>query len=81
MYVENGEAEFREIAVAIGRALGVGRPEVWPPEEAIEALGRMRAIFSLGSNARVRGTRAREDLGWAPKHNDLLAWIRRELTA
>ncbi len=79
MYVEYGEAAFRDIASALATALGLARPVAWPPEDAVETLGRARAVFSLGSNARVRGSRARDELGWAPKHSDLLDWIRREL--
>jgi nucleoside-diphosphate-sugar epimerase len=71
-YVENGEASFRDIATAISRALGFeGRTESWSPERAIREWGE-RWRLSFGSNSRVRGKRAREVLGWKPKHHSLL---------
>ena len=79
MYVENGEVQFRDIASAIASALGVAGPATWPPADAIRVLGRARAVFSLGSNARVRGRLARDELGWTPEHRDVLDWIRKEL--
>ncbi len=77
-FVENGEAAFRDMADAIGEALGLGPAEPMPPEEAIAEWGRAHAVFSLGSNSRVRGRRARA-LGWAPRHASVLDWIAREM--
>ncbi len=37
------------------------------------------AVFALGSNSRVRGKRATELLGWAPKRRSITEWIAREL--
>ena len=78
-FVENGEAAFRDMAEAIGEALGLGGAESMPPEEAIAAWGRAHAVFSLGSNSRVRGRRARDRLGWSPRHGSAVEWIREEL--
>ena len=78
-FVENGEAAFRDMADAIGEALGLGPAESMPAEEAIAAWGRAHAVFSLGSNSRVRGRRARARLGWSPRHGSAVEWIRREL--
>jgi nucleoside-diphosphate-sugar epimerase len=78
MFVENGEASFRDMASAIGAALGLGPAQPWPVEEAIAELGYARAVYSLGSNSRVRGKRARA-LGWQPRHASALDWIAREL--
>jgi nucleoside-diphosphate-sugar epimerase len=74
-YVENGEASFKDIAEAISRALGFGgRAESWSPEQAIREWGE-RWRLSFGSNSRVRGKRAREALGWKPRHQSLLEAI------
>lgn len=78
-YVENGEASFAEAAAAIARRLGLGAPQPWPADDAIAELGFGTAVYSLGSNSRVRGKRARAELGWAPKHGSLIEWIEREM--
>ena len=78
-FVENGEAAFRDMADATGEVLGLGPAEPMPPEEAIATWGRAHAVFSLGSNSRVRGRRARDRLGWSPRHGSAVEWIRREL--
>jgi nucleoside-diphosphate-sugar epimerase len=78
-FVEHGEASFRAMAGAIAGRLGLGAPQPWPAEEAIAALGRQTAMFSLGSNSRVRATRARRLLGWAPTHDSVIDWIETEL--
>ena len=41
--------------------------------------GEPRAYFSLGSNSRVRSVRARNELGWAPRHASLIDWILRAM--
>ncbi|RUQ46399.1 epimerase, partial [Corynebacterium pseudodiphtheriticum] len=33
----------------------------------------------LGSNSRVRGKQARELLGWEPKRQSVIEWIRHEM--
>ena len=78
MFVENGEASFRDIVAAIGRRLGLGEPRPWPIEDAIREWGPDRATYALGSNSRVRGRRARA-LGWTPRHGSVLGWIEREM--
>ena len=78
-FVENGEASFRAMVGAIAERLGLGAAQPWPAEEAIAALGRQTAVFSLGSNSRVRGAKARGLLGWAPQHTSVLDWIHTEL--
>ncbi|WP_343717508.1 NAD-dependent epimerase/dehydratase family protein [Inquilinus sp.] len=78
-YVENGEASFAEATAAIARRLGLGAPQPWPVDDAIAALGFGHAVYSLGSNSRVRGKRARAELGWAPKHGSLTGWIERDM--
>ena len=80
-FVENGEASFRDMVGAIASALRLGPPQSWTIGEAIAAWGEQRAVFSLGSNSRVRGHRARAELGWQPQHSSVIDWIRESLTA
>src|SRR5215813_1742558 len=79
MYVESGEEALGEIAKAIAARLGLGAPQSWSAEEAIAAWGRSMAMFSLGSNSRVRGKAAAE-LGWSPTQRSVTRWIADELT-
>jgi nucleoside-diphosphate-sugar epimerase len=74
LFVEDGEASFREMASAIARTLDLAGPEAWPIEAAIAEWGRERATYALGSNSRVRGKRARA-MGWAPRRAPVLDWI------
>lgn len=80
-FAENGEAAFRDVTAAIARRLGLGAPQDWPVDEAIAEWGKGRAVYSLGSNSRVRGRRARADLGWQPREVALAPWIEREMAA
>jgi hypothetical protein len=79
MYVESGEEALGEIASAIAAKLGLGAPRSWSADEAIAAWGRNMAVFSLGSNSRVRG-KAAAALGWSPAHRSITRWIVEELT-
>jgi nucleoside-diphosphate-sugar epimerase len=79
IYVESGEEALGKVVEAIAVRLGLGAAQSWPAEAAIEAWGREKATFSLGSNSRVRGKAAGEILGWAPKHRSITEWIAREL--
>ena len=76
-FVESGEASFHDLTAALGAALGLAPPEPWPIAEAVAELGYTRAMFSYGSNSRVRGPRARAELGFAPAGETLGAWIAR----
>jgi len=72
-YAENGENSYREIAEAISRMLRFGgRTQPMPIAEAVAELGESAALFSFGSNSRVRAVRARRELGWMPKGRALL---------
>jgi nucleoside-diphosphate-sugar epimerase len=78
MYVESGEEALGEIVRTIAARLGLGAAQSWSAEEAIAAWGRNAAVFSLGSNSRVRG-RAAADLGWSPTRRSVTSWIANEL--
>jgi nucleoside-diphosphate-sugar epimerase len=79
MFVESGEEALGEIANAIATKLGLGAAQSWSADEAIAAWGRNMAVFSLGSNSRVRG-KAAAALGWSPVHRSITRWIAEELT-
>jgi nucleoside-diphosphate-sugar epimerase len=78
MYVESGEEALGEIVRAIAARLDLGAAQSWSAEQAIAAWGRNMAVFSLGSNSRVRG-KAAADLGWSPKQRSVTRWIANEL--
>ena len=78
MYVESGEETLGEVVGAIAARAGLGPARSWPADEAIAYWGRRTAVFSLGSNSRVRGRRATE-LGWAPRHRSITGWIAAEM--
>lgn len=80
-FVEAGEASFRAMSEAIAKALGLGAPQDWPLEAAIAEWGYEMASYGLGSNSRVRGTRARTLLGWQPHRPAVLDWIARDMLA
>jgi nucleoside-diphosphate-sugar epimerase len=74
-FVESGEASFRAMSLAIAEALGLGAPQDWPLAEAKEEWGYEMASYGMGSNSRVRGQRARTQLGWRPHRPAVLEWI------
>lgn len=78
MYVESGEESLGAIANAIAAKLKLGAAQSWPADDAIAAWGRSMAVYSLGSNSRVRG-QAAAALGWAPKRRSIVEWITQEL--
>ncbi|MGA7789407.1 MAG: NAD-dependent epimerase/dehydratase family protein [Xanthobacteraceae bacterium] len=77
-YVESGEEGLREITDALAARLGLGTAQSWSADEAIAAWGRNMAVYSLGSNSRVRG-KAAAALGWSPTHRSITKWIADEL--
>ncbi|GAA4941152.1 NAD-dependent epimerase/dehydratase family protein, partial [Actinoplanes utahensis] len=79
-FVEAGEASFAEIGAAIADRLGLGPVQPWSLAEASQEWGAGFARFALGSNSRIRATRARQ-LGWTPAHTSVAAWIRDEMRA
>lgn len=78
-FAENGEASFAAIGSAIAARLGLDGVEPLAAEEAAQAWGAARAYFTYGSNSRVFARRARRELGWSPRHDSVLAWIRNEM--
>lgn len=77
-YAENGEASMCELAAAVGRMLGLGtETQSMTIEEAAAEWGEGAAIYTMGSNSRVRAKRARQELGWSPEGPSLLDEIER----
>ena len=79
MYVESGEESLRAIAEAIAEKLRLGPAQSWTADEAITFFGRNMAVYSLGSNSRVRG-KAAAALGWSPTRRSITQWIAEELS-
>ncbi|APR80719.1 Nucleoside-diphosphate-sugar epimerase [Minicystis rosea] len=79
LYVESGEAALGDVVRAIAGRLGLGEAQAWSAEEAVAHWGREMAVFALGSNSRVRGQRAVEQLGWSPRRRSITDWIKQEL--
>ena len=80
LFVESGEESYANIVRAIAERLGLDGPEPISAEDAIAFWGRGHAVYSLGSNSRVRGRLATERLGWEPRHRSVTEWIARELS-
>ena len=78
-FVESGEAAFRDMSAAIAKALKLGEAQDWPLEQAKEEWGYEMASYGLGSNSRVRGERARKQLGWQPHRPPVLDWIANDM--
>lgn len=78
-FVESGEASFIDMTRAMAHALHLGEPEDWPLAAAEAEWGYEMANYGLGSNSRVRGKKARERLGWAPRRASVLEWIEHEM--
>ena len=80
-FVESGEADFKAMTQAIADAAGLGPAQSIDIDGAIAEWGYATAVYSLGSNSRVRGRRARTELGWAPTRAPVLDWITDEFLA
>lgn len=78
-FAENGEASFAAMGAAMATRLGLGPVESLAPELAAQRWGEARAYYSLGSNSRVRGVRARRELGWQPQRDSVIEWILQEM--
>ncbi|MGP4101013.1 NAD-dependent epimerase/dehydratase family protein [Nonomuraea sp. KM90] len=74
-FVEGGEESFGAMAGAIARSLGLPGPRSWDPDAPDNVWNHEFARHALGSNSRVRATRARDLLGWRPRHRSITAWL------
>lgn len=74
-FLESGEARFRDMSNAIAKVLHLESAQDWPLDQAKQEWGYEMASYALGSNSRVRGHKAKDVLGWEPKHTDVIEWI------
>jgi nucleoside-diphosphate-sugar epimerase len=74
-FVENGEESFAAMTDAIAAALGLPGPRPWDPDAPGNLWHPEFARHALGSNSRVRATRARGLLGWRPRHRSITGWL------
>lgn len=74
VFVESGEASFRDMAQSMADGLGLGEPISMTIDAAEARWGRARARYSLASNSRVRSLRTRA-LGWSPTVMTVRQWI------
>jgi nucleoside-diphosphate-sugar epimerase len=74
-FAENGEAAFSDVAEAISRRFSIPHIEHLHAEEAVKRWGAARALFTFGSNSRVRSVRAKKELDWRPIHVSVQNWI------
>lgn len=72
----SGEVNFRSIAEAVGAVLGCEARSV-TFAEACEIWGEQLAANGLAVNSRSVPRRTRDELGWEPKHLDLIDDIRK----
>ncbi len=74
-YPETAEQSWGELAAKIGRTLGLPTRSI-TLEDGIATWGP-RALWTYCSNARTRGVRIREELGWRPRIDDIEADLKR----
>jgi nucleoside-diphosphate-sugar epimerase len=78
-FAANGEASFEQMGRALAQRLGLAKVESLNPDIAAQRWGVPRAYYSFGSNSRVRSVRARQELGWMPRHTSAIDWILNEM--
>lgn len=78
-FVENGEESLAVMTDAIATALGLPGPRPWDPDSPDNLWHPEFARHALGSNSRVRATRAHRLLGWSPRHHSITAWLTTDL--
>lgn len=72
-YAENGENSMQEVSAAISKALGYGeKTRAMSVADSVTEWGEGAARYTMGSNSRVRGVRAREELNWSASGPALL---------
>jgi hypothetical protein len=78
-FAENGEVSYFALGTAIAERLSMGAVVSMSAEDAAAQWGNARAFYTYGSNSRVQARRAREELGWGPRHGSVLDWIRDQM--
>lgn len=78
-FAESGEVSFQDIGSSIATRLGLPGMEFISAEQATAEWGEARALYTFGSNSRIRALRARRELGWSPQRESALEWIQHEM--
>lgn len=78
-FIENGEASFADIGAVLAERMELGPVQSWSVEEASKHWDPMHVHYTFGTNSRVIAKRARAELGWAPRHDSILDWVRNEM--
>ncbi|KPG95481.1 epimerase [Pseudomonas sp. RIT-PI-q] len=78
-FIENGEASFADIGAVLAERMELGPVQSWSVEEASNHWDPMHVHYTFGSNSRVIAKRARAELGWAPRHDSILDWVKNEM--
>lgn len=71
----SGESNFRSIAEAVGEVMKCPTKSI-SYEEMVDIIGLPRTQAALAVNSRSRSPRARRELGWVPRHLDMIDDIR-----
>lgn len=78
-FIENGEASFADIGAALAERMELGPVQSWSVEEAEQHWDPMHVHYTFGTNSRVIAKRARSALGWVPRHDSILDWIKNQM--
>jgi nucleoside-diphosphate-sugar epimerase len=73
-HAAGAEANFREMARAVARAIGCHTRSL-SMAEAIDVFGKFRALVAFGTSSRSRAPRSRCELGWTPAEPDIIEEI------
>ena len=73
----SGELNNRTIAQAVAADAGVSSRSL-TFDEAVERWGKFETLIGMGVCSRSRAPRSRSELGWSPRHTDLLTDIGHE---
>ena len=66
-----GEANYRTIAEAVARVMGCSTRSI-SFDEACDIWNPWYVMFGMSANSRTRAERTTSELGWVPKHTDLI---------
>ncbi|MCP1252989.1 NAD-dependent epimerase/dehydratase family protein [Elizabethkingia sp. HX XZB] len=74
-YAENGASSIKEIANTISERYKLEQPESISIDEAIQHFGEAGAHFGFASNSYCNADKAKAELGWKPKFNNIHEYI------
>jgi nucleoside-diphosphate-sugar epimerase len=73
-HAAGAEANFRELARAVARAVGCQTRSL-SMSDAIQVFGKFGALVAFGTSSRSRAPRSRRELGWTPTEPDIIEEI------